>query len=210
MQSTLTADQLAVTNALKTQFGIDPEHIRFLNAKRPNEPWLSADVLGAIARQSGEFQGIEEAYDRFIEPLSQVVHRAEVRDREGRTFARTGIAAIGEHEEIDAHVLAASRALRAALDMAGFNPLRGGSKVPMDKSAVPQSALPPELDESVRRQNDLARIHILAKNAGLIRKNSRKYLDWLAENFGVSTAAALDSTGRQSVISALSKMVESR
>jgi hypothetical protein len=63
-----------------------------------------------------------------------------------------------------------------------------------------------------QRNKDLAQIHILAMQKGLIRegvggrKELSAYKTWLFENWGVETAGALNPVERQSVINALRQM----
>src|SRR5436853_7896891 len=89
---TFTESQQAVVASLRTKFEIDDDQIRFLNPEKPNEPWLSAEGLMSIARQTTAFRSISERFDSFIPELMQVVHCATVVDQEGRTFERTGVA----------------------------------------------------------------------------------------------------------------------
>jgi hypothetical protein len=127
-----------VIEALSARFEIDPERVLFLDAEKPDKPWLSAEVLISIARQSGKFQEIEEGFDQYIPaPLNQVVHYGRVVDESGKVWRRSGVATVGEMpgnlyrggRNPDGHQLAAARALGAALDGAGFNPLKAGAVV---------------------------------------------------------------------------------
>ena len=212
----MTENQRKVIEQLTTRFNIDPDQIKFLNPDRPDEPWLSAEALITIARQSGNFRTIEEEFSQYIQPLHQVVHIATVIDHEGRVYRRTGVATIGEsvpgRGEPDEHALAASRALAAALRAAGFHPLRPGTVVQIDAVRRLAEATPPapvSTDDSAQLRNiDLRQIHMLAQKKGLIRdlggrKDMSGYRAWLMETFGVETAAALNETERASAINAL-------
>ena len=74
MTTTRTVKQETIAQGLAAQFGIDPERVYFPNTEKPDEPWLPAESLITIARQSGDFQTIDEGFDQFIAPLNQVVH----------------------------------------------------------------------------------------------------------------------------------------
>lgn len=212
-----TDAQNAVIAALAENFEIDPTKILFLNREQPLEPWLPADVLMGIARQSGLFKAINEEFATYIEPLKQVVHVATVIDPEDRIFTRTGAATLGERlgdsvEPAEPHSLASARALKAVLDAAGFNPAKA--------APVLKLRLPPEehaiADQATSRTNDLATIHTIARDKGLIRdpKDGTNNLDmtayraFLAESFGVNTAAALSPEERSALINRLRELPE--
>ncbi|MEK6323582.1 MAG: hypothetical protein AABN33_18230 [Acidobacteriota bacterium] len=204
--------QQRIASELGASLGVDPERVLFPNKKEPLKPWLPPDVLTALARGSGEFQAIDDDFVTFIAPLNQVVHKGTVVDREGRSFSATGVATIGEKvpdtdEEFDEHVLARGRGLGAALDLAGFNPLRGGSATTAKPERIGFA------NEAELRNNHLGRIHILAVEAGLIKhlpeggKDMSQYHAFLIENFGVESAAGLSEQDRKSVINALEAMI---
>jgi hypothetical protein len=208
-----TEQQQRIASELADRLGIDPDRVLFPNKKNPLKAWLPPDVLEALARGSGEFQAIDDDFATFIAPLNQVVHKGTVVDRQGRSFGATGVATIGEKvpdtdEEIDEHVLARGRALGAALDLAGFNPLRAG----LAPAAVKVTRIG-FADEAEIRNNHLGRIHILAAQAGLIKdipgggKDLTEYRAFLVENYGTTTAGSLDEANRKSVINALEMMV---
>jgi len=210
----LTLKQEDIKNQLAGQFSIDPERIYFLNEKKPEEPWLPAEALITIARQSGEFQGIDETVAQYIQPLNQVVHSATAVDKDGRSYTRSGVATIGEREDLDAHALAAGRAVSAALTAAGFNPLRPGVVVSLDLKIPVDSAHAGLADEAQLRNKDLKQIHALAVEKNLIRimpgnnKDMTAYRALLKEKFGTNTAAAFDATQRASLINHLSQLPE--
>ena len=209
-----TQDQQAIVASLVDSFGIDPEKVLFLNKDKPLEPWLNYKALVAIARQSGAFKQISERFVEFIPaPLNQVVHEAEVVDPENRTYARSGVATIGEtlpNEDVpDEHSLAAARALRSALDDAGFDPTKTGPAVLELNLPSDQHATAHELET---RKKDLARIHILAREKGLIlpidgdeeQSDFSKYRKFLFEHFdGINSAVGLGPADRARVINAL-------
>src|SRR4051794_23481623 len=115
METTRTTKQQAIAEKLAEQLGIDAERVLFLNRERPEEPWLNAEALITVARQAGDFQAIEEAFNQYISGLNQIVHTSTVIDKTGRSFTRSGVATIGESEEISDHELAAGRAVSKAL-----------------------------------------------------------------------------------------------
>lgn len=219
-QQARTKQQNEVIEQLTAHFSIDADRILFLNPREPNDPWIPADELESIARQAGGFQSIDVDYDNFIEPLQQVVYKAVVVDEQGRRFGRTGVATIGEETpigDIDVQILAAGRALSAALRAAGFHPLKSGSVISLDDrrtSRQPQklSAEHVEIqaaaDAAHSRRTDLAAIHALAAEKNYIVRvngttNDNPYREWLFRNFGVSSAVELNAAQRASVINLL-------
>ncbi|MGA9768839.1 MAG: hypothetical protein WBV94_07360 [Blastocatellia bacterium] len=206
-------DRGQIAKQIEEEYGVDRSRVFFLNERNPLEPWLPPDALAAIARKSGGFQTIEETFDQFIPELNQVVHQATVIDEQGRVFKRSGVATIGEQNvagEFDEHRLAAGRALGAALSDAGFNPIKTKPFKPVATFADtdPQN----RADEYEQKNNDLAQIHILARQAGLIKENDsqldeRDYRKYLRETFKVGSAMILDSTQRASLINALRQRV---
>ena len=206
----LTLKQETIRMQLAEQFNIDPERILFLNEKNPDEPWLNAEALTTIARQSGQFQAIDEEFNQYIERLNQIVHSATVVDREGRSYTRSGVATIGESSEIDDHGLAAGRAMSAALTAAGFNPLRPGAVNTLDLNLPTDQ--PVISDEAQSRNQDLKRIHKLAEVKGLIIPtpgggwDRTKYRQMLMEKYEVNTAAGFDQLQRASLIQVLEQM----
>lgn len=168
-------------------FGIDPATVTVIDGS----PWLNADQLGMIARASGEFQSISTVYDR--RDNQEVIYLATVTDKDGRNYSRTGVATDGEKlpngVNIKTHALAETRALRAALDMAGFNPLKGGSVVHLGELRRQPG------NETARRGDQLKTIHALAEEKGLIvrdadgKSDRSGYRAWLEEEFEVTTSA---------------------
>src|SRR5947209_19007520 len=133
---TLSLKQQTIAEGLAVRYNIDPERIYFLNPDKTEEAWLPAESLITIARQSGDFQTIDEGFDQFIAPLNQIVHRATVITKAGNTFTRSGVATVNEREDMDDHALAAGRAVSAALTAAGFNPLRPGVVAGLDLNTL--------------------------------------------------------------------------
>lgn len=227
-------NQQTIISQLVDNFGVDPQRILFLDPNKPDEPWLPSEVLTQIARDADLFKAIDEEYANYIEPLGQIVHRATVVDKQDRIYTRSGVASLVEEAKlddriIDAHALAASRALNAALNSAGFNPLRTGAVVSLDKHRQPVTSNESEQpinqaqalrsiqakrpDEAATRNTQLKQIHMLAERAGLIlvepdgRRDMKLYRDWLFEQFEVDTAATLDESQRASAINALQMML---
>lgn len=215
-QPTLSSAQMQIIRNLHQQFDIDPGRVYFIGK---GEPWLPADVLSAIGRATGKIKSIDEDYKEFIPQRNQVVHKAIVVDVNDNVYGRSGVATIGETlpdmeagEEVDEHDLAASRAIVKALNLAGVNPFKSGSIVSLDdrrqQPAGPRTVEEARIAEAASRTNDLARIHMLAADAGMIESSiakggDRKYRDWLLANYKVHSAAELNETERASVVAAL-------
>jgi hypothetical protein len=220
----LNSDQTRVANTLAKTYGIDPGRVFFPDETNPSKPWLGADELMLIARKSDQIKVIEECFDTFIQALNQIVHTARIVDKEGREYSRVGVATIGEKVgagDGDAHALAASRALVSTLSAAGLNPLRDGGDTtfkPIASSDAKISDAQPvsgRVAEAKQRNNDMARIHILAEQAGLITRedgslDATAYRGWLLETFNLNSSVAADAATRASIINAIEQMVIER
>jgi hypothetical protein len=212
-RAALSLKQQSVAEGLGAQFGIDVERVYFLNSEKPDEPWIPAESLMVIARQSGNFQTLDESFDQFIPQLNQIVHRATVLTKDGRQYTRSGVATVGESDELDEHSLAAGRAVSAVLTAAGFNPLRPGAVVELDlrlrADAQAGAGLP---DDVMTRNSDLKRIHALAAEKGLAITvpgggwDRTEYRRFLMENYKTNTAAGFDALQRASLINALEQL----
>ncbi|MGH9942461.1 MAG: hypothetical protein ACRD9R_08915 [Pyrinomonadaceae bacterium] len=218
---TLNNQQQSIVAELQRKFDLDPEQVLFLNPNRPDEPWLSAEALMSVARQSGGFQSTIVNFDQHVAGLNQVIHVATVIDKEGRTYSRSGVATVGEKlpdgGSAGEHGLAASRALGSALRAAGFDPFKAGSVVQIDlkRNSDSTPATGRELIAAeVMRSKNLSTIHILAEQKGLIRngpggrREMAVYRSWLLENFGADTAALLNEREFLQAINALRQMPE--
>ena len=211
-----TPEQQSVINALTARFDIDAEGIRFLNPNKKAEPWFPAEVLQSIARQSERFRGISVEFATYIEPLKQIVYTTTVTDNENRIFTRSGSAGLSERlpdsdgAVADAHSLAASRSAVAGLTAAGFNPMKAASAVSLEVK-LPSSAHR-EADQAQARLSDVQRIHILAKQKGLIKPvqgaadDRTDYVLFLTENFGETTSTALKPEQRAGCIAAMAAL----
>jgi len=210
-----TPEQNAIVNQLVQTFQIDGSKVLFLNEQNRNEPWLNYKALTRIGKLSGRFRSMAEHFATYIEPLREVVHSATVIDADGFEYTRSGSAKVGESlaagEEADAHDLASSRALRLAFDAADFDPIKGGIPTLNLQLSSDQHAAQ---DQALSRKNDLARIHMLAVQKGLIKPREddpsqndlTDYRDFIATNFaGVNTAAALKPVERAALINALNE-----
>lgn len=209
---TRTPQQQALANDLAQAHNIDPERVLFLRDDKPLEPWLPPEALITIARQSDKFKHLDEGFQEYIAPLNQVVHHATFIDADGNTFGRSGVATIkeGDAVEVDAHVIAAGRAISAALTSGGINPLRPGSVIPNGRPSVVEAAA------AESRRVDLARIHKLAKDKGLIvvevpgaKADATGYRAFVARHFPESkgTAAGFNDVARKSLIDLLDQYV---
>jgi hypothetical protein len=214
----LTEAQRKNLAVLKSTFGIsdaDLERVLFFS-DRPDDPWIPPDLLESIARQHGGYQEISLRFDQYIDALGLILYQAVVVDEQGRRYARSGAASLGEKpagREIDPQTLAGGRALGAALRAAGFDPFRAGSVVSLERHRQPSYSpplSPQELelqrkeDEAQLRSKDLRQIHALAEQKGLIvGKDMSRYRAFLLDKFGTVTAGILNHTERQAVIAAI-------
>lgn len=204
---TRTRQQQSIAEDLARRLQIDSERILFLNSRNKEEPWLPPEALTTIARQSDRFKHLDEGFQEFIAPLNQVVHHATFIDCEGNTFGRSGVATVGAFADLDAHIIAAGRAISAALTSGGINPLRPGSVVALSGETGGSIPVSPVLAAAESGRADLARIHILAKEKGLIvGKDYSGYRNFLRKHYdGAISVAGFDPLLRKSVIEALER-----
>ena len=205
-----TPQQQEIVKQLADRWKLDPERILF-KKKKPLEPWLNAEALTIVARGSGRFRSLSESFSTFVPGLNHIIHTATIVDADGFDFTRSGAAAIGEQtiegDEYDEHDLAATRALRKALDSAGFDIVKASSVVPIDLDLTKEGHA--SEDETSARKSDLRAIHAIAEAKGLIapadggRKDMSSYRAWLMEEFGVESAAGLTAATRAIVINKL-------
>jgi hypothetical protein len=212
-----TAKQTEILSKLTQNFDIDETRILFLNPRDEAEPWIPADELTSIARQHGGFKSIGVEHEKFIPETNQVIYTATVVDAQDRIYIRSGAATFGETAgnglDIDADTLAQGRALGASLRAAGFHPYKSGSIVDLGefrraamKLTSEEQGLQKIEDESISRKNDLAQMHKLAEEKGLIVvrpgnvRDMTKYRSELKLRFNTDTAATLDRAGRAAVI----------
>lgn len=223
-----TALQQAKLAFLKANYGLsDSDIARCLFFSEDQEiPFIPAEFKIAIARRTNQFSSIDAEFSSHVPSLNQLVYKGTVIDLDGRSITRTGVATIGEKpngEEMDPHKLAENRSLSQALDDFGFNPFKTNfvavmaftSRIPKDpemtgadpvgKAPVSRYVSP----EAQRRKDDLAIIHQLAEEKGLMIKlnsggwDTVSYRDWLERKFGVRSAATLDQDTRAQVINKL-------
>lgn len=205
----LDAAQVHQIDYLRREHGVDPSEVTILSN---GEPWLNSKTRLRIAEASEFFESIESTFDKcFTEPASsptrpggvQVVHNTTV-VRQGRPYTMPGIAMIGEKlwngEEADAYDLSRSRSIANACDAAGFNPLRRPRSIPT-QSQNEEADADAEAVEAALRVKDLRRIHVVARQVGLIRGlEERLYRGFLREFYQVDSSAAMDLMQRHLLI----------
>jgi hypothetical protein len=190
---------------LHKEYGIRPEDVLILDS----EPWLTSNQLAMIARKSGGFVSIDVDFKEFIAALNQVIWRATLVGTDQRVYARSGVAKLGEAlptgAKTNEHDLAASRALRSALAMAGFDVLRSGSNSKSQPRGI-------EIVADVR-QSQLRQIHALAEECSLIQagipgegRDVSGYRAFLQEHYNVDSVAGMTESERASVIQVLTMM----
>jgi hypothetical protein len=215
LQRARTPEQQAVVQRLVQEFGIDAEKVLFLKKGKPLEPWLNYKALTRVAKLSGRFRGLAEHFATYVEPLRQVVHSATVTDKDGFEYTRSGSATIGEQlfdgDEANADELAASRALRAALDAADFDPVNAGAQ-PLDlQLSAPEHVV---ADSAISRANDIKAAHKIARDKGLIRPSPddaslldmTDYRAFLTQGFNVNSMVGLKPYERAALINALREL----
>ncbi|MCP9496254.1 MAG: hypothetical protein MSG64_17560 [Pyrinomonadaceae bacterium MAG19_C2-C3] len=214
-----TIEQKEIVRQLVNTYGIDGDRVLFLKPHKPHEAWLPPDILTQIANIAGLFKSIDEEYANYIEPLGQVVHRATVIDTNDRIFARSGVASLTEERRdeqggtIDAHALAAGRAIKAALTAAGFDPTRPGAVNALrpPTEAAPVTPHHVTLDAQSRNTN-IKHLHTVAYRKGLIvvrhgePRDMTAYRNFLLELFDTETSAVLTQEQFAIAINALDPM----
>lgn len=204
---------------LSAEHGIDADRILFLNSRNPNEPWLRPSLLEIIARQFDEYRSSSVSHDKYIPETGEVIYIATVTDSKDRIFSRSGVATVSEarntideEEEIDANILAQGRALSAALNAAGFNPVKSAPTVNFKDEAEYEKQPKQQFSiesEAELRTKDLKQIHALATEKGLtVGKDDTHYRIWLTQNFGVKTSAILSAEDRARVINKLRTFID--
>jgi len=171
------------------QFGIQPEDVLEIE----KQPWLSSEQLCAIARQLGLFRLFDVDFADM--KGEQIIYKATLVTNDDITFSRSGVATLNEKlpngKGVSTQDLAASRALRSALAMAGVDPFR---TAPVIKYTVKYtSEKKPDSEagtRAVERANNIKQLHTLAAKKGLIVGSDYSgYRAWLAENFDTETSA---------------------
>jgi hypothetical protein len=211
-QQLRTDQQKKVVDRLVKTFGIDGSKVLFLNADKPDEPWLRGKQLAAIARQSGLFKVIRAEHEKVVDVGSQrqVIYQGTVVDLDDRIYSLPGVATIGEKiaatdEDVNADDLAESRALRSSLEIAGFDPFDPNSVVPLGEfqTAATRDA---DVAKTESRRADIARAHIVARAKGLIvGKDFLGYRMFLKDHYNEDSMAGFDATQRKSLIEALER-----
>ena len=173
-------------------YGIRPSDVLTIDG----EKWLSAEQLAAILRERGDFAAVRTGYEAFITELNQLIYFAELVDRDGHLYRRSGVATIGERlptgAETNEHQLASARALRSTLALAGYDLLRNEKVQPLKRGRIELQPDPAH----ITRRDQIRRLHALATEAGLIEgSNRRGYQEFLLENF--DTDSSVDFTERQ-------------
>jgi hypothetical protein len=170
------------------QFGIEPQDVLEIE----KQPWLSSEQLCAIARQLGLFRLFDVDFADIKD--NQIVYKATLVTNDDVTFSRSGVATVGEKlpdgKGVSTQDLAASRALRSALAMAGVDPFR---TAPVEKLASVTTEKKHNSEAAIRaveRSNNIKLLHALATEKGLIVNGKYSlYRTWLLENFDVDSSA---------------------
>lgn len=227
-----TEKQRAKLAAFQKNFGLSDSDIgRCLFFSQDQEiPYVPPELLIRVARMTQQFSSIEPEFSSHVAALNQLIYKATVVDRDGRSITRIGVATIGEKPngyEIDTHKLAEGRAIGGALTDTGFNPFKANFVVGLlmrdaakdlgdrlrQSFAENEARVEAEMhriDDVERRRKDLGHIKILAREKGLIfndpltgSEDQRPYRDWLSTNFQAHTAATFDIEQRAQVINKL-------
>ncbi len=212
MQQLRTPEQNEIVKALVERFNIDARKVVFF-PEDPSYPWMPGKQLAKVAQRSGQFKVVRVEHEKVMEvgAARQLHSQGTVVDLSDCIYSLPGVATVGETiegitEEVDPWDLADSRAMRSTLDLAGVDPLASlnGEKKP---------ARDVETAEAEARNNDIARIHIVAKDKGLIvGKDFSGYRKFIAAFLnqpysGKETTAGFDPTQRKSFIEALQRYV---
>lgn len=214
MQQLRTTQQRDMVQALVERFGIDGSKVVFF-PEEPDYPWLPGKQLAKIAQRSGLFKVVRVEHEKVMEvgAARQLHSQGTVVDLNDFSYSLPGVATVGEKiagvsDDVDPWDLADARAMRSTLDLAGVDPLaalngHGRSPKPLDPVAA----------NTLARISDNARIHILARDKGLIVGKDfslyRRFISgFLNEPYdGRESVAGFTALQRKSFIEALQSYV---
>jgi hypothetical protein len=206
-----TLEQEEIVREFTTAYDIDPSQISF-DSERP-EPIFDFEALNLLATLLGNFPSIVTDLGDVNEAMGLVTSSCEIRMSDGRTRVVFGAAVVGEEmpdskliESIpQALSLAQARALRKALRAVGWDAFRAHRQQGENTLAL---NLPADLVKT-----EIAEIHILAKEVGLITRDGDKtnYYKmmgiWFPE---VKTSKQLDEVQRAQMIATLRALKKSK
>lgn len=202
----LSLRQELIVNEYANYYDIARDQISFEGDS--DTPFFHFEALSRIVTELSNFTEIA-VRETAIEPSrNYVTCEASITLKDGRIVRSFGSAFVGESLQGGAGVddlqtaldVARARGLRSALRMVGFDPVRAHEAAKRGESLYPK---PQPEDEA--RQRDLAQIHIIATEAGVLEpQNDERYRKLIATFFPECTSAAeLDAAQRSQFIAIL-------
>ena len=165
----LTLAQESLKNEFVETYGIDADQVIFFD--ETPAPFFLFEALAQIVGVLGNFREVAVTHPEIAERNGNATCEAALTLDDGRVVRSFGSSFVGDiiaGKEVGdfqtAFDLSRARALRSALRLAGFDPVKRHEQSKRgEKGAEP--AISPEAEQ---RNRELAEIHLLAQEAGLI------------------------------------------
>lgn len=222
----LTLEQEQFVREYTETYGFDRSQISFENERA--EPIFGFDALSIMALRLSDISSIVVEPGDIEAHLGIATSSCEVKLPDGRLRLVFGSAMIGEQMPDAGNIedlkqaldVSQARALRKGLRAVGWDPVRAHRewKIAYDMKATgkvttapPVSTTPSPEDEL--RKNELAEIHILAKELGLIdeKGDKTKYRTLIGVYFpGVESSEKMNGVQRSQLISTFRALKNSR
>lgn len=218
----LTLNQTELVREFVATYDISPDHISF-DGENPT-PIFHHEALATIAGRLLDFTSLSVSPTRIEETYAMA--KATLTLESGRTVTNFGYCSKGETLSGDKRVediptaldVARVRALRAALRMIGFDPVRAhnaraATEVKTEAATVdgvPNGAAPLGFPDADPRTKDLRFIHAMATELGYINGNdTREYRRQIGIYFpGCTSAGELSDRERAQFIAILRGLVK--
>jgi hypothetical protein len=200
-----TLKQESLASEFASDYGISRDQIIFFDDS--DEPFFLFEALAQIVAELTNFPALHVGSPAVNFEHGLVTCEATITLADNRTFGSAGAAFINETlpggETLDDYLtatdIARARALRSALRLVGFDPVRAHLSRGREATATRPDP------ETERRNKELAEIHILAEQAGLIVGDDKSaYYRQLWVFFpGVESAGELGAKERAQFIALL-------
>ena len=168
---TLTLQQESLVREFVADYDIDPEQIIFFD--ETEAPFFLFEALAQIINALGNFREVAVTHPEIDEKNGNATCEAALTLEDGRVVKSFGSSFVGDTlpgKEVSdfqtAFDLARARALRSALRLAGFDVVKRHEQRKRGEKAESPTVSP----EEEQRNSELAEIHILAEEAGLITR----------------------------------------
>lgn len=209
----LNLKQALLVKEFNTDYGVDPMQVYF-DGESAEPSYFGFEALSQLAMQlAPNVKDIAVETVEVNQTTGLVLSRGTVVLSDGRTRSGEAGCIVGDAlpsglsvETIKSALdVSGARALQKALRMVGFDPVRAHEAQKQLGTPAPASAGPRFTPEEEQRNNELAEIHILAEQCGLITVNDKTaYRRQLSVFFpGVDSASQLTAGERAQFIATL-------